>query len=84
MADIETFNIYLKAQLNGNPELGVTRIRDAQLRESLESIKSDTDKVLLDAALTIGQSAEILRVLNAVRDNQEKSADIFNKLEKLD
>ncbi len=23
LADLETFNIYLKAQLNGNPELGV-------------------------------------------------------------
>ena len=84
VADVETFNTYLKAQLNGNPELGVTRIRDAQLRGSLESIKSDTDEVLLNAALTIGKSAETFRVLNAVRDNQEKSADIFNKLGKLD
>ena len=40
-ADTETFGAYLNAQLTGNAELGVTRIDNPNLRESLESIKED-------------------------------------------
>ena len=51
--DIETFGTYLNAELNGNAELGVDRIADPALRESLESIKSEYDKVLKSAAATV-------------------------------
>jgi twitching motility protein PilJ len=45
-ADIETFGAYLNAQLNGSADLGVERISDPSLRESVDSIKSEYDEVL--------------------------------------
>ncbi len=56
-ADIDTFGVYLNAQLNGSSELGVDRITSPDLRESLESIKSDYDAVLKSAAATVLQNA---------------------------
>ena len=52
-ADTETFGSYLNAQLNGSAELGVERITDPALRESLEGIKAEYDDVLKSAAATI-------------------------------
>ena len=52
-ADIDTFGVYLNAQLNGSSELGVDRISSAALRESVDSIKSDYDAVLKSAAATV-------------------------------
>lgn len=52
-ADIDTFGIYLNAQLNGSSELGVDRISSPDLRESVDSIKSDYDAVLKLAAETV-------------------------------
>lgn len=84
-ADLETFNIYLKAQLNGNLELGVTRVNNPQLRLSLEAIKRDVDEILIAGSRNLNQNAEqIVRVSYAVKDNQAKSAEIFNKLEKIE
>ena len=83
--DLETFNIYLKAQLNGNSEMGVTRINDPELRSSLESIQHDVDEILIAGSLNLNKNAEqIIRVSYAVKDNQAKSAEIFNKLEKIE
>src|SRR5690606_9238128 len=45
-ADTETFGSYLNAQLNGSAELGVERVNDPNLRESLEGIKAEYDDVL--------------------------------------
>ncbi|MFH4316584.1 chemotaxis protein, partial [Acinetobacter baumannii] len=33
--DIETFGVYLDAQLNGNAELGVAKVESPEVRESL-------------------------------------------------
>ena len=57
-ADAETFGVYLNAQLEGNAGLGVDRINSPDLRESIESIKSDYDSVLQSAAATILKNAE--------------------------
>ena len=85
LADLETFHTYLQAQLNGNPELGVERIQDPELRASLESIKSDTDEILIAGSLNLRKNSDqIFAVSNAVKDNQVKSANIFNKLNQLD
>ncbi|OTG83825.1 methyl-accepting chemotaxis protein [Acinetobacter sp. ANC 4648] len=76
-ADTETFGAYLNAQLNGNAELGVTRIDQPALRESLESIKDDYDKILKTAASTLSNnSKQIVEVRQA-------SADIFSQSDKL-
>ena len=84
-ADVEILNTYIKAQLEGNPELGVQRINDPELRESLLSIQSDTTEVLLPASLNLLKNSEqIVRVSHAIKDNQEKSADIFNKIKNLE
>ncbi|PWF32217.1 chemotaxis protein, partial [Yersinia pestis] len=52
-ADTETFGSYLNAQLNGSAELGVQRIDDPTLRESLEGIKAEYDDVLESASAII-------------------------------
>ena len=41
MADLEIFNVYLHAQMNGNAELGVERVKDTEIRESLLSIQEN-------------------------------------------
>lgn len=84
-ADLETFNSYLKAQLNGNSEMGVIRINDPELRLSLESIQRDVDEILIPGSLNLNKNAEqIIQVSKAVKDNQTKSDEIFSKLEKLE
>ncbi|QCO21416.1 methyl-accepting chemotaxis protein [Acinetobacter cumulans] len=76
-ADTETFGSYLNAQLNGSAELGVQRIENAELRESLKGIKSEYDDVLKSAAATILQnSQQIVKVRQA-------SSSIFAESDKL-
>lgn len=76
-ADIDTFGVYLNAQLNGSAELGVDRIESPDLRESLDSIKSDYDAVLKSAAETVLQNAnQIVRVRQA-------SSQIFSQSDAL-
>jgi len=78
IAELEVFQAYLQAQLNGNSELGGERINDKDLRESLESIKSDTDDILIAGSINIRKtSAQIFAVSKAVKDNQQKANDIF-------
>lgn len=85
LADIETLNAYLKAQLNGNAELGVDRIKDPELRESLASIQGDIDGVLISGSNNLRDiSDQIIRVSDAIKKNQKKSDEIFNALEKLE
>ena len=85
ISDIETFNAYLKAQLDGSAELGVQRINDAVLRDSLMSIKQDTDQVLMAGINQLQMEMhEMAKVQNAVKTNQEKAMDVFYTLEKLD
>ncbi|MGK3629683.1 chemotaxis protein, partial [Acinetobacter sp. A11] len=69
--DIDTFGTYLNAELNGNAELGVDRIADPALRESLESIKSEYDKVLKSAAATV------LKNGNQIVNVRQASSQIF-------
>ncbi|MDN4020955.1 methyl-accepting chemotaxis protein [Acinetobacter pittii] len=71
--DIDTFGTYLNAELNGNAELGVDRIADPALRESLESIKSEYDKVLKSAAATV------LKNGNQIVNVRQASSQIFSK-----
>ncbi|WPP55571.1 methyl-accepting chemotaxis protein [Acinetobacter pittii] len=71
--DIDTFGTYLNAELNGNAELGVDRIADPALRESLESIKSEYDKVLKSAATTV------LKNGNQIVNVRQASSQIFSK-----
>ncbi len=71
--DIDTFGTYLNAELNGNAELGVDRIADPALRESLESIKSEYDKVLKSAAATV------LKNGNQIVKVRQASSQIFSK-----
>lgn len=76
-ADTDTFGAYLEAQLNGNTELGVARIDQPSMRESLESIKTDYNDVLKTASNNISQnSAKIVKVRQA-------SSDIFTKSDQL-
>lgn len=76
-ADTETFGAYLDAQLNGNAELGVTRIDQPSMRESLESIKTDYNDILKTAANSISQnSAKIVKVRQA-------SSNVFTKSDQL-
>jgi twitching motility protein PilJ len=49
-SDTETFASYLNAQLNGSADLGVERINDPEMRDSLTSIQSEYDAVLKSAA----------------------------------
>ena len=44
--DIETFGIYLDAQVNGSAELGITQLTQPDMRESLERIKADYDGIV--------------------------------------
>jgi len=71
--DIDTFGTYLNAELNGNAELGVDRIADPALRESLESIKSEYDKVLKSAAATVLKNGS--QIVNV----RQASSQIFSK-----
>ena len=76
-ADIDTFGVYLNAQLNGSAELGVERITSPDLRESVDSIKSDYDAVLKSAAETVLKNAnQIVRVRQA-------SSEIFSQSDNL-
>ncbi len=52
-SDTETFASYLNAQLNGSADLGVERINDPEMRDSLTSIQSEYDDVLKSAAATV-------------------------------
>ena len=76
-ADTETFGSYLTAQLNGSSELGVQRIENPELRESLQGIKAEYDDVLKSASATILQnSQQIVKVRQA-------SSSIFGQSDKL-
>ena len=83
-SDTETFGSYLNAQLNGSAELGVQRIEDATLRESLSSIKSEYDDVLKTAAATIlDNSQQIVSVRQASASIFAQSDDLLKNLNKL-
>ncbi|APR69529.1 MULTISPECIES: methyl-accepting chemotaxis protein [Acinetobacter] len=76
-ADIDTFGIYLNAQLNGSSELGVDRISSPDLRESVDSIKSDYDAVLKLAAETVLKNA------NQIVHVRQASSEIFTQSDAL-
>ncbi len=83
-ADTETFGSYLNAQLSGSAQLGVQRIDDPNLRETLEGIKTEYDEVLLAAASTILQnSAQIVKVRQASASIFAQSDELLNNLNKL-
>mgnify|MGYP000846026343 CR=1 FL=1 len=85
LADFNIFNLYLNAQLNGSAELGVGRVKDAELRESLLSIKAGIDDLNQSDSLALLQKKEpMVSVLKAARDNMIKSDQIFNALQKLE
>lgn len=83
-ADTETFGSYLNAQLNGSAELGVERIDDPALRESLTGIKSEYDDVLKSASVTIlSNSAQIVKVRQASAAIFAQSDELLANLNKL-
>ena len=83
-ADTETFGSYLNAQLNGSAELGVERITDPALRESLEGIKAEYDDVLKSAAATIlKNSTQIVKVRQASALIFAQSDELLTNLNKL-
>ncbi|BCU65611.1 hypothetical protein F941_00743 [Acinetobacter bouvetii DSM 14964 = CIP 107468] len=83
-ADTETFGSYLNAQLNGSAELGVERISDESLRESLAGIKAEYDDVLKSAAATIlKNSTQIVKVRQASASIFAQSDELLTNLNKL-
>lgn len=83
-ADIETFGAYLNAQLNGGADLGVERISDPSLRESVDSIKSEYDEVLKTAASTVFKNAnQIVKVRQASSQIFSQSDDMLKSLNNL-
>lgn len=84
LSDVETFNAYLQAQLEGNAGLGVKRIDDAKLREGLMTIKTEMDDLFIVSSLDFLREREIGRVSGAVHDNRIKSDKIYRKLKKID
>ncbi|MGE8541906.1 methyl-accepting chemotaxis protein [Acinetobacter sp. ANC 3813] len=83
-ADTETFGSYLNAQLNGSAELGVERISDEALRESLAGIKSEYDDVLKSASATIlKNSTQIVKVRQASASIFAQSDELLTNLNKL-
>ncbi|NNH39745.1 methyl-accepting chemotaxis protein [Acinetobacter terrae] len=83
-ADTETFGSYLEAQLNGSAELGVERIADPALRESLEGIKAEYDDVLKSASATIlKNSTQIVKVRQASSSIFAQSDELLANLNKL-
>ncbi len=83
-SDTETFGSYLNAQLTGSSELGVDRISDPTLRESLEGIKSEYDGVLKSASATILQnSTQIVKVRQASASIFAQSDALLENLNKL-
>lgn len=85
LADLETFNVYLHAQLNGNAELGIERVNDAEMRESLLSIQADIQVILDSETFKLLQKREPLAsTYQAARDNVEISDEIFMKVNQLE
>lgn len=83
-ADTETFGAYLNAQLNGSSELGVVKITDPELRESLVGIKAEYDDVLKSASATILQnSSQIVKVRQASSSIFAQADELLNNLNKL-
>lgn len=71
--DIDTFGVYLNAQLNGNAELGVARVESPEVRESLEGIQAEYDKVLKSAATSV------LKHTNQIVNVRQSSGEIFSQ-----
>ena len=83
-ADIETFGQYLNAQLNGNSELGVSRVENEEARESLKSIKSDYDSIIKSASSSVLSDSElIVKVRQAAGNISAQSDQLLESLEKL-
>ncbi|MGF2881335.1 methyl-accepting chemotaxis protein [Acinetobacter johnsonii] len=83
-SDIETFASYLNAQLNGSADLGVERINDPEMRDSLTSIQSEYDDVLKSAAATVlKNSSQIVKVRQASSSIFEQSDALLSNLNKL-
>lgn len=85
LADFDVFNTYLRAQLNGNAELGVKRVNDAEMREGLLSIQEDIQVILELKAFNLLQKREPLAsTYQAARENAKISDDMFIKLNRLE
>ena len=83
-SDTETFASYLNAQLNGSVDLGVERINDPEMRDSLTSIQSEYDDVLKSAAATVlKNSSQIVKVRQASSSIFEQSDALLSNLNKL-
>lgn len=83
-SDTETFASYLNAQLNGSADLGVERINDPEMRDSLTSIQSEYDAVLKSAAATVlKNSSQIVKVRQASSSIFEQSDALLSNLNKL-
>ena len=80
-ADLEIFNTYLKAQLEGSTDFGVKKIKDKELREALITIQHDTDEVLNKQAMQLLSKPQLLySLLDAAQDNISRSDNLFERL----
>lgn len=83
-ADAETFGSYIEAQLNGSTELGVERIINAEMRESLLGIKDDYDNIVKSAAAAVlANTEQIVKVRLASANISQQSDKLLNDLNKL-
>lgn len=81
LADLETFETYLNAQLEGNSDLGVKRINPPLMRECLESIQSDLREIRQSPSFKfLKDSNTINRINQANQENLTKSDDMFISL----
>ncbi|ENV18371.1 MULTISPECIES: hypothetical protein [Acinetobacter] len=85
-SDLDTFDTYLQAQLKGNAELGIERVKDAEMRQSLQSIQEDYAKILdhHEALDLLKKRDTLVAIYQATRENLTKSDEIFNSLSKLE
>jgi len=84
LANLETFNVYLQAQLEGSFELGIKRAKDKEVRETLELIQKDMDVFFNIGAKNIMKNRQsFIETFIAVTNNSTKLDEVFNALEKL-
>lgn len=82
--DAEDFGRYLNGQLRGDADLGVERIANAGLRESLQSIQETyNDVIKVAASRVLVNSPQIIQVRNAANSVFTDSDALLDKLDQL-
>ncbi|QIO06674.1 methyl-accepting chemotaxis protein [Acinetobacter shaoyimingii] len=82
--DLNTFGIYLNAQLNGDAEVGINRINDPEMREHLDAIKTQYDSLMKTYFNDLGEKSEnIGEIITASSQIGQQSDELFKNLNKL-